>query len=361
MKEILYPHGGGFIKNTLASLMLSRSSVGSETEINKKLINSRVPPRDGLVVGEKDEHYNDSFVFQGSDKEGRLFMTRLGFRSDGSICDTWLWMRLNNKKFVSPVTTVEGTSKDKIKAADITYTPLEEGCWKISYKGPLDNGISSCEVDLTYTPATRMYSFGVHADKKTYALALAEMPWSREYFKTLKSEKAERIEQGGILKGTVNMDGEIHNLDLLAFRDHSWGKRDWNNIRRYIWNLFAMESPLKINGRDYTHICFTTVHYISFNHLVSGWIAGPDSILPITASSDMHKLGAEGSAPEEFTVIFRPKNSPEFKVKVTRDNKTEHPWMMQNDLFEVNEAYCSFSINGIKGCGMSEFGYTREK
>jgi len=360
MAETLYPHGGGIIKNTLASLMLKKSEIGTIKDINMDLVNSRVSPASGLVVGDENEFYNDSFVFQGSDDKGNLFMTRLGFRSDGTICDSWLWMRLNKKKYTSPTVIVENVHPEKIEAAKLCYTPLDKGCWNITYNGPLDNGIKKCVVNLNYKPTTKMYSFNVHADRKTYALALAEMPWSREYFKTLKSEKAERIEQGGIISGTVEMDGVVHNLTLKAFRDHSWGKRDWTMIRRYIWNLFAMEKPVKIKNGEFTHACFTTVNYISFNHLVSGWVAGPDLILPIIASSDMHKLGGDGKAPSEFNVTFRPKGGPDLKAEVIRENETEHPWMMQNNSFEVNEAYCSLSINGVKGYGMSEFGYTRK-
>lgn len=360
MAETLYPHGGGIIKNSLASLLLSKSDIGKSKVIQMDLVNSRVSPSTGLVVGDEDEFYNDSFVFQGSDEKGNLFMTRLGFRGDGTICDSWLWVKLNNQKYTCPIEIVKDVHPGKVEAESLCYTPQKEGCWNITYSGPLDNGIENCSVNLNYKPTTKMYSFNVHADKKTYALALAEMPWSREYFKTLKSEKAERIEQGGILSGTVEMDGIVHNLTLKAFRDHSWGKRDWTMIRRYIWNLFAMEKPVKIHGGEFTHICFTTVNYISFNHLVSGWVAGPDMLLPIMASSDMTVIGGDGKAPSKYSVTFRPKGGPDIKAEVIRENDTEHPWMMQENSFEVNEAYCSVTVNGVKGYGMSEFGYTRK-
>lgn len=353
MKELMYPKGGGIIKNVLASLMLTKSSIGNEDKIDMCKVNSRVASETNNTF------YNDSFVFQGSDIKGNLFLTRLGFRGDGKECDSWLWMRLGSKKFSSPANIVKETSTEKVEAGGLSYKSLEKGSWEICYDGPIEPGVNHCSVRLIYTPSTEMYCFGVHADRKTYALALAEMPWSREYFQTLESEKAERIEQGGSLKGKVTLDGKEYNLDLYGFRDHSWGKRNWKMIRRYIWNLFAMESPLSFGGHKYTHICFTTVHYVSFRHLVTGWIAGPDSVLPIVSSSDMHQIGQDGRAPSLYSVSFRPKGGPVFKADVDRYNETEHSWMIQNNSFEVNEAYCTLTINDIKGVGMSEFGYVR--
>ncbi|MFC1668887.1 hypothetical protein ACFL20_00725 [Spirochaetota bacterium] len=359
--EKLRPLGGSAIKNFLARRMLNRSHIGKNTEIDYELANKRVPPEKGLIVGKSDMHYNDSFVFQGSDDSGNLFMTRLGFRGDGTDVDIWLWFVLDKKKYVigSDYEKIDDAGLSSISCRGLTYEYAGEGSWRIAYKGSIGSNNEDCEVDMVYRPSTEMYCMSIHTNKDTYALSMAEMKWSREYFKKLRSEGQERIEQGGTVEGKIKVGTKEYSLSLLGFRDHSWGKRDWAMINRYIWNLFALEEPVIINDRSYTHACFTTVNYLTFNHLVSGWIAGKDSVLPIVASTDMELIGGDGKIPAEYTVRFRPHGGPILNANVKRHNHLEHGWFIQDNKYEVNEAYCSIEIDGKKGHGMSEFGYYR--
>ena len=96
----------------------------------------------------------------------------------------------------------------------------------------------------------------------------------------------------------------------------------------------------------------------SFKHLVSGWIAGPDSVLPIVEASDMNLLASDGVIPEDYEIVFRPKGHKPVTGQVHRSGATQS-WVVQENDFEVNEAYCSLTLEGIRGQGMSEFGFSR--
>jgi len=361
MKEIetiLRPHGGGWLKNCLGWMLIKAGSARTgKKQVGLSEIDTRVPIPEGV----QEDHYNDSFVFKGSDTKGNLIMTRLGYRGGGKNCEVWLWMSLEGKKYVIPVDylAVDPTEQQSLSAGGLTYTCIdrEKGEWRIQYKGKINPGNKPCELDCVYRPVSSMYHSGMHMDAMTFAKSIAEMKWSREFFHNLRSESQTRIEQGGTLIGSVRIGSSSHAVDMLSIRDHSWGKRKWTFINRYIWNVICLTEELVIKGKSYRYLVFTTVKYgTTFEHLTSGWIAGEDSVLPIVASSDMAFLGDDGTIPSVFSCYFQPKGSVPLEMKVRRSS-IEHSWYMQEKKFEVCEAWCSVDVEGVSGAGMSEFGY----
>ena len=41
----------------------------------------------------------------------------------------------------------------------------------------------------------------------------------------------------------------------------------------------------------------------------------------------------------------------------TERRQPEMPWIVQDGAYEVNEAWCGVTVNGIPGYGVSEWGY----
>ena len=86
-RKNLVPEGGPRIKNALAWLMVKSGEKRRESWQDVRLADSRVPVPDGV----DEEMYNDSFVFQGADADGNVFLTRLGFRNGGREVEIWFW------------------------------------------------------------------------------------------------------------------------------------------------------------------------------------------------------------------------------------------------------------------------------
>lgn len=351
----LHPRGGGLLKNTIAAGLCRLGQRRADIEGDREQINRRVPsPRPG------EPHYNDSYVFQGTSDDGAMFMSRIGFRGDGSEAELWVFLDVDGTKHIHPETRVSVAAADRqrIAAGALTYDhDALRDQWHVTFEGPTDQG-ALAKVALTYRPRSAIYLSSAHMDPASTGKAMAEMPWSRDYFRKLRSERQVRMEQGGVLEGTLALDGAARSVRLRAFRDHSFGKRDWRFINRYIWNILALEAPLHIDGAPYEYLCFTTVDYgSSFRHLVTGWIAGPEHLRPIVATSNMHALAASGTIPERYPIVFQPKGTRPFEGEVQRVGAPQ-PWLLQDGTFEVNEARCTVDIEGIRGVGLSEFGFS---
>ncbi len=354
------PVGGAPWKNLAAWAIIKGGSALRQNQIGLSRANHRIPPAPGQDVTD----YNDSFVFEGSDGEGNLVMTRIGFREGGDRAEMWLWMVLDGKKYWIPVdrADVDPTERRSVSAGELTYLCTDDAwdAWRITYEGPIDPSGEPCVVDLSYSRESAMYHSGEHMNAMTFAKSMAEMPWSKKYFERLGSENQCRIEQGGRLRGTITVGDKTHDLDILSIRDHSWGKRRWTFINRYIWNLVSLEEDLWIDGEPYRYLVCSTVDYgTTFKHLVTGWIAGPRSVRPIVAASDMAPLGGDGKIPREFIVELRPEGGPMLTMEMER-SEIEHSWFCQGGRFEICEAHCVATIGGIRGHGMSEFGFSAD-
>ena len=353
-RDGLVPEGGSRIKNALAIAMVKSGGRNKPEWQSAAPADARVPVPEG--VGVKD--YNDSFVFQGADADGNVFLTRLGFRDGGENVEIWFWGAFGGRRFVNDdqfITGLGDADQTTVSAPHLSYERIGEGEWRIRFDGTLDG--KAAKADLTWKADAPMYCSADHMDAKSMALAMAEMPWSREYFDRIGSEKQVRIEQGGSLTGSIDAGGEAIPVKMIGVRDHSWGKRDWQFLNRYIWTVLAMDEPVEIAGIKVRYLAIYAVDYgDSFKRLSSGWIAGDGGVLPVTHTVDLMDVGNDGVIPEKFNLDFRVPGSGKCVMEVDR-RQPEVPWMLAGGRFEVNEAYCSVVLNGTRGYGCAEFGY----
>ena len=56
-----------------------------------------------------------------------------------------------------------------------------------------------------------------------------------------------RLEQSGLARGTITLDGREIAFDTTGHRDHSWGKRDWTAIHQYRWVNIQAGPEVSIN------------------------------------------------------------------------------------------------------------------
>ena len=357
-RDGLAPEGGSRIKNALALAMVKSGTKKRPDWQSASLADGRVPVPEGV----EEAHYNDSFVFQGADAEGNVLLTRLGFRGGGKEAEVWMWAAFSGERYANDERSVKLTSDadpQEIAAAGLSFEIVAEGEWELTFKGTL-NGKPS-EVKLNWKADAAMYCSADHMDPKGTALAMAEMPWGREYFERIRSEKQIRIEQGGLLTGTFRVDGRSYDVNMRGIRDHSWGKRDWTFLNRYLWTILALEKELEISGMKVKYLAVSPVDYgDSFKRLASGWIAGDEGVLPVSYTTDLMDIGGNGVIPGRFTLKFRVPGSELLIMEVER-RQPEIPWIVQGGGFEVNEAWCGVTINGVKGAGLSEFGYAADR
>ena len=303
----LEPKSGPFWKVLIAYILVQcsrfvRPRKGQLT--NRKWLDSR------HFENSEDECSNDSFYWWANSKpvaEKRVCITsRLSFHGVGSTEVTpWLVFDIDGRTFgltddFVRNSTLDPEDQEEIVALDkagnyLRYTcisPMKE--WRIRYEGPVKEisvegdgpagQVMKATIDLGVKVIEPAFYYQQDWDALTIAKAMSSKPWSLGFFQGLRSEHQEHYEMGTTVTETfkVNVDRgggggvEAALVDAPGMRDHSFGKRDWTIMVRYIWlGTISFESPLEINGSLYTHMTGTAVHYgTSFKHMVAGGLIG---------------------------------------------------------------------------------------
>jgi hypothetical protein len=78
-----------------------------------------------------------------------------------------------------------------------------------------DGPTTSLEADLVFTGVFDTFSAGAAMDNQD---------WGDGH-----------LEQGGRVTGTIAVDGDPTRIDCLAFRDHTWGRRNYLTLDRHAW------------------------------------------------------------------------------------------------------------------------------
>ena len=119
-RDGLAPEGGSRVKNALAIAMVNSGAKKRPEWQSATLADGRVPVPEGV----DEANYNDSFVFQGADSDGNVFLTRLGFRTGGREAEVWVWGAFSGERYANDERYVKLDSDadpSAIAAAGLTF------------------------------------------------------------------------------------------------------------------------------------------------------------------------------------------------------------------------------------------------
>ena len=398
-KEVLEPKPGPTWKVMLSYILIKFSKLVRPRQSNlksEKWLESR------HYDNSTSEHFNDSFYWwcntPPNDQYQICVTTRLGFHGkNASKVTPWLMFDINGETYSIPNDFVKRSIPGKINifASDSRGNKLEYTCkvpmqrWNLKYNGQVrkhSNGKSmKANLNLNVNVIHPAFYYQKDWDQMTVAKAMSNRPWTIEFFKNLKSEHQEHYEMGLSVNGSIQLNighdtnQENYNLkNIPGFRDHSFGKREWTNMSRYIWlGTVSFEKPIFINGHPYTHMSGTAVHYgTSFKHMVAGGLMGPSKsqpIIPFNGMTHMKEIapkwynakknvghGIGHLVPDDLYFSIGLKGVNEYlQIHVSRD-QWKHGFLMQDDTFEVHEGTSIYTIQyggkSIIGHGLLEFG-----
>ena len=89
----------------------------------------------------------------------------------------------------------------------------------------------------------------------------------------------DRTEQGGRVRGTLRVDGQEHQIDGYAHRDHSWGMRDCGGATHWKWWNILTDGATAIHAMELQYFGKTTLHGYVQKDGVMATIVGMDSEL----------------------------------------------------------------------------------
>ncbi len=295
-------------------------------------------------------NFNDSYYFTGHDSRGSALVTRIGFRGNGST-ELWFDMLLPE---TGPISLPRGNHPrgEGISCGPVKYSCIDPGAvWEIVCTGPMLVSGKENDIFLTarFFASTPVIDFKRHTDSMSLAKYLAGQKWSREWFNKLKDLSQVHYEQGGSLHGRIAVNGKDQVFELRALRDHSFGIRDWNAMRRHAWISVLFDDGRVLN------ISMVSYSFLPFMH--SGYLAGNNYILPVTDASD-------------FSAIFSPPlqgKSSDLNFTVNGGLHARLIMSVENELvytmgtsYIVHEGIADFTLGCVQGRGIYEYGFNRD-
>jgi hypothetical protein len=287
----------------------------------------------------RGREWNESFFFNLYDRSNDLLMfIRVGLmpnmdeRSafcfimmpDGSV----VWMK-ELGRFAEGGTAMKGLRLERVEA---------DQRWRLTYSGHMDNmaeeGIQSIPVSfaLDFETLNQPFNFqdSVHGERESVFEQVA----------------SDHVEQFGTAKGSLSMAERQYDINGMGERAHTWGVRDLNLPRMWIW-LSAQFGP---------DLAFSVTKLFSEKEAAAGYFHLYGRNVAVV-SADIHTLLDDDGTPRSMAISTTDINGGKHKAtgEVLRVVMLPFPSRDGRKLTVMHEALVEFTFNGQKGYGMAEY------
>ncbi len=292
--------------------------------------------------------FNDSSYFAGLSETGFSFVSRMAFRSKKPN-ENWLKVHIPGEG-IWGFENLEMEEGNGFKQGGFEYVCIKPGeLWKIKYQGVIYKGKEEkkIKIDLDWESIAPVIDFDVEGTSmEQVASQIAKEKWNPGFFRKLKEIHKVHYEQAGRLKGSIQLDGVTHELDLAGIRDHSFGSRNWNDWERHIWYLGLLE-----DGRFFN---ISIVNYDFIKDLKAGFLLDGNRYITHVKTPSFKDLNLHEVLPTQVAFeVQEKKGESEKAVKVIM--KEFFPFIM-DDVYHIRQAKAEFEYDGVKGIGIAEMG-----
>ncbi len=226
-----------------------------------KIIGNLVPRDDFTHELGPEPNFNESMYFNFFDRERSIGgFLRIGNRANEGYAETTVTLFLPDGRVLFNFKRAHIDDNDAFDAGGTKFEVIEPAqTLRTTYDGSVcelaepremtnprdafaNNPFRKVSIDLTHDAVGPLYG---SSKNKAESERDAEDQFAKAHY-----------EQHMRVKGTVEIEGERHEIDGYGLRDHSWGPRHWQAIDSYEWltmnfgdDLGAMVSVIRTGPR----------------------------------------------------------------------------------------------------------------
>jgi len=307
---------------------------------------------------------NNSYYFTAHTPDGASVFFRLGKRGSGENAVAEVWTAFRAQDGSAYVNSDCLFKLSESPASVECVIPLRK--WKFSFSGKMlpvkpgeDRIARPCgePVDArfegTFTSQYGLYEFTRDTELKPFCRAIAAETWKKGFSDELNHSHQVHIEQEGHITGELNIGGKRRAIDAPGIRDHSYGRRVWSYMNRHAWLITSVSDGSFINTNMVRYPALNVVGIQTGYKMKAGQNVNlVDAVFP-------EGFGLSGGAPKSgsFTAFYSDKSSAkiEFQLDIA------FPFSFDNGSYIVFEGLSAYTVNGVSGRGISEFGYNGDK
>lgn len=301
---------------------------------------------DSDILHKKGDHteWSESFYFNFYDKAKDVcaFM-RIGLKPNKNERSMFCFFLLPD----GSIAGIKGQDPYKCELAvnGLSFEKVQpEKRWKLTYSGVL------AKPGLQVVPVRAAFSLEFEAlnDMFDYRACVGG-----EKERIAQSVASEHLEQFGSVKGTVHIGDLTLEVDGLGERDHSWGIREWNAPKMWIWLTCQFSKDRALN---------LTKLVVDAGEVDAGFIHLDGKSTPVVASTVNTSYNEDGS-PRSLDIILMGPSGEEYHVFADVMKKATLPFESPDGrvLSLMYETLACYRFDGQTGYGIAEYLIRKER
>jgi hypothetical protein len=285
------------------------------------------------------EEWNESFYFNFYDRGQDVcgFM-RIGLKPNKKEKSVFCFLMMpdGNTFGVKYQAVMENND---LEVAGLKFSKLEDDKkWRLEFNGELSKMVKEGEkekvsFELIFDALNNIYDYreSVSGEKEKIAASVA----------------SEHLEQFGKITGKLTLGGKVYNITAMGERDHSWGVRDWNAPRMWVWITAQFDEGFAFN---------LTKLFMDRGEVDAGFIHLDGKNVPIVRADIVTEYNRDGS-PNTVYMALHDKEGDVHGAKAVIKHKVALPFASKDDrvLSLMHECLSKFTLDDDVGYGIVEY------
>ena len=287
-----------------------------------------------------DKEWNESYYFNLYDQGHDLCMfMRIGLKPNMDERSMFCFIMMPDGSVIGKK-EMEVLGDGSLNVRSLRFHMLEpEKRWKLEFNGAMARMEAKGPVpvkinfSLEFESLNKMYDYRDSVDKEGEAMS--------------RNVASEHLEQFGMAKGTLTVGDEHFDIQGLGERDHSWGVRDWNAPKMWIWLTAQFSRTLALN---------VTKLFVEGGEVSAGFFHMNGRNIPLVKADIRTVIDPDGT-PRSLAMNLVDKDGGKHKVtaEVMREVMMPFPGRDGKSMSVMHETLAEYSFNGQKGYGIAEY------
>ncbi len=287
-----------------------------------------------------DKEWSESYYFNFYDERNDLCMfMRIGLKPNMDERSMFCFIMMPDGSVVG-AKEADTMGNGTLDVRSLRFRRVEaERRWRLDFEGTMarmeDIGPRPVRVSfaLEFTSLNEMYDYREGVDVKGEALS--------------RDVASEHLEQFGRASGTLRVGDEHFDVLGMGERDHSWGVRDWNAPKMWIWLTAQFSKGLALN---------VTKLFVEGGEVVGGFFHMNGRNIPLVKADIRTVLDPDGT-PSSLAMSLVDKDGGKHKVsaEVLREVMMPFPGRDGKTMSVMHETLAEYTLNGQKGYGIAEY------
>ncbi len=292
------------------------------------------------IVHPKGDHieWNESFYFSFYDKNNDIcsFM-RIGLKPNKPLKNMFCFFMLPDGSYVG-LKEDDRYDNELLSAKNLKFNKVQaEKMWELTFDGNLIDFSNKKPVSVSFN--LFFESLNKIFDYRDCVSGFKE--------KISQSVASEHLEQFGKATGELKVGNEKYTISGLGERDHSWGVRDWNAPKMWIWLTCQFSENTALNVTKLT---------VSQGEVDAGFIHLDGENIPIM-KADIETTYNEDGSPSSFQMKLLDKKGDIHKVDAKIVKNVKLPFTSGDGKKQsiMHETLTEYKMDGMIGYGIAEY------